>query len=268
MGRRPKGECPVLEGYSRTGRINLPLVAKYVREIKSSRSQQDLSKSTTYSTSAISQILNCKLSNIEPDFVQAIWDSREENCTLAEEEFLSAFGFTKNPPAEQFDKATTENKRRSLEIQSLQTSDGTRNICQNAILVHKYPILETKINYSLNNNLDKKIIIDFSIKTQIHEEQVIEWVVKIVPNSIVEAKNFFETLFATLYVQETTSTIMRYSVVVSDRKIFKTLKGVYQDVQVDDYISIILIDNKRQAVADEFILARRNTQDNVKSIFI
>ena len=60
---------------------------------------------------------------------------------------------------------------------------------------------------------------------------------------------------------------MRYSVVVSDRKIFKTLKGVYQDVQVDDYISIILIDNKRQTVADEFIMPRRNTQDDAQSIF-
>ena len=139
---------------------------------------------------------------------------------------------------------------------------------QNDLLAHKYPILETKINYSLKNNLDKKIIIDFSIRTQIPEEQVIEWVVKIVPNSIMEAKGFFETLFATLYVQEATSTIMRYSVVVFDRKIFKTLKGVYQDVQVDDYISTILIDSKRFAVANEFIMPRRNAQDNVQSIFI
>lgn len=268
MGRRAQGECPILDGYSRTGTINLPLVAKYSREIKGSRSQQDLSRDTTYSTSAISQILNCKLKNIEPSFVQALWDSREKNCSITEEEFLAAFGFTKNPSAEQSDESTTEYKRRSLEIQPLQTYDNTRNIYQNALLAHKYPILETNINYPLDNRLDKKITIDFSIKTQIPEEQVIEWVVKIVPNSIVEAKNFFETLFATLYVQETTSTIMRYSVVVSDRKIFKTLTGVYQDVHVDDYISIILIDNKRQAVVDEFILARRNTQDNVKSIFI
>ena len=62
--------------------------------------------------------------------------------------------------------------------------------------------------------------------------------------------------------------MMRYSVVVFDRKVFKALKGVYQDVHVDDYISVILIDNKRQAVTDEFIIPRRNTQDNVKSIFV
>ena len=160
-----------------------------------------------------------------------------------------------------------EYQRRNLRFHEEPISYNIRNIFQNALLAYKYPILETKINYPLNNNLDKKIIIDFSIKTQIPEEQIIEWVVKIVPNSIVEAKSFFETLFATLYVQETTSTIRQYSVVVSDRKIFKTLKGVYQDVQVDDYISIILIDNKRQAVSDEFIMPRRNIQDNVQSIF-
>ena len=158
--------------------------------------------------------------------------------------------------------------RNSSGFQESKLAYSTRNIFQNALLAHKYPILETKINYPLNNNLDKKILINFSIQTQIPKEQVIEWVVKIVPNSIVEAKNFFETLFATLYVQETTSTVMRYSMVVSDRKIFKTLKGVYQHATVNDYISIILIDNKRQAVADEFIITRRNTQDNVKSIFI
>lgn len=268
MGRRAQGECPILNGYSRTGTINLPLVAKYVREIKGSRSQNVLSRDTTYSTSAISQILNCKLKNIEPGFTQALWDNRGKNCPITKEEFLRAFGFTKNYSAEQSDESPTEHKQPNLEIQSLQISNGTRNSFLNALLTHKYPILETQLNYSLNNNLDKKIIIDFSIRTHIHEEQVIEWVVKIVPNSIVEAKSFFETLFATLYVQETTSTVMRYSMVVSDRKIFKTLKGVYQHATVNDYISIILIDNKRQAVADEFIIPRRNTQDNVKSIFI
>ena len=160
-----------------------------------------------------------------------------------------------------------EYSRRSLGVQEPQFAYSTRNICQNALLAHKYPILETKINYPLDNNLDKKIIIDFSIHTKTLEEQVIEWIVKIVPNSIVEARNFFETLFATLYVQDSDSTIMRYSVVITDRKVFRTLKEVYQHVTVDDYISIILIDNKRQVVADEFIMPRRNTQNDVKSLF-
>ena len=160
-----------------------------------------------------------------------------------------------------------EYHRRKLVFQESQISYNTRNICQNALLAHKYPILETKINYPLDNNLDKKIIIDFSIHTKTPEEQAIEWIVKIVPNSIAEARIFFETLFATLYVQDSDSTIMRYSVVTTDRKVFRTLKEVYQHVTVDDYISIILIDNKRQAVADEFIMPSRNTQDDVKSIF-
>ncbi len=136
--------------------------------------------------------------------------------------------------------------RNSSGFQESKFAYSTRNIFQNALLTHKYPILETQLNYSLNNNLDKKIIIDFSIRTHIPEEQVIEWVVKIVQNSIVEAKSFFEILFAALYVQETTYTVMRYSIVVSDRKIFKILKGVYQHATVNDYISIILIDNIRR----------------------
>lgn len=268
MGRRNKGDCPLFKDYTRTGNINFALFAKLTKIIKGNRSQKNFALTCDYSAGAISQLLNGKMKNIELDFAQAIWDSREENCPVTEEEFLEAFGFTKKPSVEQPDESFSEYKRQSLEIQPLQTSDGTRNIFQNALLAHKYPILETKINYPLNNNLDKKILINFSIQTQIPKEQVIEWVVKIVPNSIVEAKSFFETLFAALYVQETTSTVMRYSMVVSDRKIFKILKGVYQHATVNDYISIILIDNKRQAVADEFIITRRNTQDNVKSIFI
>ena len=35
---------------------------------------------------------------------------------------------------------------------------------------------------------------------------------------------------------------MRYSVVVFDRKVFRTMKEAYQHVTIDDYISIILID--------------------------
>ena len=267
MGRHFKGDCPLFNGYSRTGNINIPLFAKLAKKIKGNRSQKNFALACDYSTSGISQLLNGKMKNIELDFAQAIWDSREENCPVSEEEFLAAFGFTKNLSAEQSDESFSKYKRQSLEIQPLQTSDSNRNICQNALLAHKYPILETKINYLLDNNLDKKIIIDFSIQTKTLEEKVIEWIVKIVPNSITDARNFFDNLFAILYVQGSGATIMRYSVVVSDRKIFKTLKGVYQDVQVDDYISIILIDNKRQAVADEFIMPRRNTQDDVQSIF-
>ena len=267
MGRRIKCDCPILDGYSRTGNINFTLVAEYIRKIKGSRSQKDLSKDTTYSTSAISQILNCKLSNIEPDFMQALWDNREKNCSITEEEFLGAFGFTRNYSVEQSDESSTEHKRRSLEILPRHAVESTRNIFQNALLTHKYPILGMDINYPLANNLDKKITIDFCIQTKIINEQVIEWAVKIVPNSIPEIRNFFETLFARLYVQETNSMTMRYSVVVSDLKVFKKMKEGYQHVTVDDYISIILIDNNRQAIADEFIMARRNTQDDVQSIF-
>ena len=266
MGRRIKCDCPILDGYSRTKSINLTLVAEYVQKIKGSRSQKDLSRCTTYSTSAISQILNCKLSNIEPDFVQALWDNREENCPITKEEFLGAFGFTRNYSVAPSDKSFTEHTRHSLELLSLHTADNTRNIFQNALLTHKYPILGTGINCPLDNNLDKKITINFCIQTKIISEHVIEWAVKIAPNSIAETRTFFETLFAILYVQETNPT-MRYSMVVSDLKVFNKMKEVYQHVTVDDYISIVLIDNKRRAIADEFIMPRRNTQDDVQSIF-
>ena len=56
--------------------MNRTLASKITREIIGSRSQNDFAKMCSYSTSAISQLLNGKLKNIEPDFAQAIWDNR------------------------------------------------------------------------------------------------------------------------------------------------------------------------------------------------
>lgn len=266
MGRKPKKPCPLLENYTRTKNIDTVRFLKFSREIQGRRSQKEFALACGYSTSGISQLLNGKL-KIEPEFAQAIWDSRNSDCPVTEEEYLDALGFTKNSSTEQSDEQLAEHKRRNLENHSIQTSDTARNILQNALLSHKYPVLDTKINYPLKNNLDKKIIIDFSIQTKLPEEQIIEWVVVAESNSIVEAKSLLEILFAALYVKEPNSIITRYSLVTFDRKVFKTMKGVYQDVPVDDYISTILIDNKRLVVADEFIMPRRNAQDNSKSIF-
>lgn len=141
-----------------------------------------------------------------------------------------------------------------------------RNIVINAVLAKKYPILDTAMTYFLSNNIDEKISMDFLIKTQNSEAKDIELTFKFLPNSIFEVKDFFKILFASLYTANSNSPSMRYSAVISDRKIFKTLKGVYGNVTVDDYISVILIDDKRQVVADEFIMPTKGESNFTESI--
>lgn len=141
-----------------------------------------------------------------------------------------------------------------------------RNILINALLAKKYPILDIATNYFLKNNIDEKISMDFFIKTQNIEAQNIELAFKFLPNSIFEIKNFFKSLFASLYTTHSNSPSMRYSAVIFDRKIFRTLKGVYSNVTVTDYISIILIDDNRQTIADEFIMPTKGESNFTESI--
>lgn len=269
MARRKKSNItpPLFQGCKKIGQKNMSKILEKALKIKGIRSQKLIAKIWGYSESRVSQLLSGKAGNIELDFAQAIWDSRDEDCEVTEEEFLEAFGYTKNLDDNQLYESNQEHLNRTSESPESKNLN-TRNIVLNAVLAKKYPILDTAMTYFLSNNIDEKISMDFFIKTQNAEAKKIELAFKFLPNSIFEVKDFFKILFASLYTANSSSPSMRYSAVVSDRKIFKTLKGAYQDVTVDDYISVILIDEKRQVVADEFIMPRKKTQDDIQSIFI
>ena len=155
--------------------------------------------------------------------------------------------------------------RGKLKIQEM-LNYNIRNILINELLAKKYPILDTATNYFLKNTIDEKIPMDFLVKTQTTESQNIELAFKFLPNSIFEVKDFFKSLFASLYTMNSNFPSMRYSAVISDRKVFKTLRGVYCNVTVDNYISVILIDDKRQAIADEFIMPTKGESNFTESI--
>lgn len=178
---------------------------------------------------------------------------------------MEAFGYAKNFGDNQIYESAQEIVNHHLE--NLDSKNlNIRNILQNALLAKKYPILDIATNYFLKNNIDEKISMDFFIKTQNIEAPNIELAFKFLPNSIFEIKNFFKSLFASLYTTHSNSPSMRYSAVISDRKIFRTLKGVYSNVTVTDYISIILIDDNRQTIADEFIMPTKGESNFTKSI--
>lgn len=267
MSRRSKTKCSFRKSQRN---MNPPHASEVTRKIMGGRSQKQISNTTGYSTSAISQLLNCKFNNVEPAFAQAIWDSREENCSVTEEEFLEAFGMTRITPADAENILPTEQGRIIKSFTNSSDDEITfiaTSIIHKNLLNKQYPILGTFENYPLENNLSKKIKASFFIKTEISEAQI-EWIMEVLPASLINAEKFLELLFAMLYVQSEKLPKLRYSVILFDRKIFNSLKEVYKNVTVDDYVSVILLDNKRFAVADEFIMPRRNTQDNVQSIFI
>ena len=267
MGRRKKGEVPppLFQKCRQVGKINMPKVVEKTRKIQGHRSQKLLAKIWGYSESRVSQLLSGQAISIELDFAQAIWDSREEDCEVTEGEFLEAFGYAKNFGDNQIYESTQETLNHHLE--NLDSKNlNIRNILQNALLAKKYPILDITTNYFLENNIDEKIPMDFLVKTQTTEAQNIELAFKFLPNSIFEVKDFFKSLFASLYTTHSNSPSMKYSAVISDRKVFKTLKGVYGNVTVDDYISVILINDKRQAIADEFIMPTKGESNFTESI--
>lgn len=246
--------------------MNRTLASKITREIIGSRSQNCFAKGCSYSTSAISQLLNGKLQNIEPDFAQAIWDNREQNCSVTEEEFLEAFGMIKDIAPEPVDDFREHSRKSSENHKDVKTIFLAISIIQKTLLGNQYPILGTIERFLLKSNLAKTIKFDFLIKTEISRAKI-EWAMEIVPTSLTKAEDFFELLFATLYVQSEKLSELRYSAITFDHRIFNLIKEVYKNVTVDDYISVILLDNKEFTVADEFVMARKNAQNNVQSIF-
>ena len=267
MGRRKKGEVPppLFQKCRQVGKINMPKVVEKTRKIQGHRSQKLLAKIWGYSESRVSQLLSGQAISIELEFAQAIWNSREQDCEVTEEEFLKAFGYTKNLEDNQTYESNPEQLNRNSESLEFQSLD-IRNIIQNTILGKKYPILDITTNYCLENNIDEKIPMDFLVKTQTPDIKDIELAFKFLPTSIFEVKDFFKSLFASLYTMNSNSPSMRYSAVISDRKVFKTLRGVYGNVTVDNYISVILIDDKRQVIADEFIMPTKGESNFTESI--
>lgn len=248
--------------------MNRTLASKITREIIGSRSQNYFAKECSYSTSAISQLVNGKLQNIEPDFAQAIWDNREQNCSVTEEEFLEAFGMIKDIAPEPVDDFREHSRRdkSSENHKDVKTIFLAISIIQKTLLGNQYPILGTIEHFLLKSNLAKTTKFDFLIKTEISRAKI-EWAMEIVPTSLTKTEDFFELLFATLYVQSEKLSELRYSAITFDHRIFNLIKEVYKNVTVDDYISVILLDNKEFTVADEFVMARKTAQDNVQSIF-
>lgn len=147
MSRRSKNKC----SFRKSQRdMNPPHASEVTRKIMGGRSQKQISNTTGYSTSAISQLLNCKFNNVEPAFAQAIWDSREENCSVTEEEFLEAFGMTRITPAD------TENILSSEQRRIEEKNFIATGIIQKIFLSKGYSILNTIENYYLEHNLGKK----------------------------------------------------------------------------------------------------------------
>ena len=248
--------------------MNRTLASKITREIIGSRSQNYFAKECSYSTSAISQLVNGKLQNIEPDFAQAIWDNREQNCSVTEEEFLEAFGMIKDIAPEPVDDFREHSRRdkSSENHKDVKTIFLAISIIQKTLLGNQYPILGTIEHFPLESNLAKTINFDFLIRTEISKAKI-EWAMEIVSTSLTKAEDFFESLFAMLYAQSEKLSKLRFSAITFDCRIFNLIREVYKNVTVDDYVSFILLDNKEFTVVDEFIMPRRNTQDDVKSIF-
>ena len=169
-------------------------------------------------------------------------------------------------PVDDFRELSRRDNKSSENHKDVKTTFLAISIIQKTLLGKQYPILGTLEHFPLESNLAKTINFDFLIRTEISKAKI-EWAMEIVSTSLTKTEDFFELLFATLYVQSEKLSELRYSAITFDHRIFNLIKEVYKNVTVDDYISVILLDNKEFTVVDEFIMPRRNTQDDVKSIF-
>lgn len=253
LGRKAK-TSQGFKGFENTGNFNPDDFSKLVRQIMGSRSQKFFAKDCGYSQGTISNVLRAVQKKVEPELAEAIWKNRDANCSLTEEEFLKAYGYTKSGDLSDLDFVTDLDEGRMAE-----------NILQKTLWAKKYAIQSCEEDKEENL---KGVEFDIVIKTNAFGESDL-WRMKVLKEDTYNSvATMLEKFFSKLYTRKNIKTKLRLSIVTFNEVAFNEVKKQYSTIMVSDYISVILLDEKFQKVTDEFILTQRNERQKIESVLL
>ena len=256
MGRRPSDNLKIMSDYQKVGTVNFSSLAENVKILKGNRSQLEFAKDCGCSQGTISNLLNGKQKNIEAGLIERLWFSKPEKCTLTLEEFTKSCGYSKIVP-EINDSAMVE-----------KTEKNFVKLIQDTLLDRGYSVkLKKDLEY---NDSFNKFTLDAIIETDALKEHGRHWMIKVIDgedvySSIVEMLKIF---FLKLYIREDKEHKTKLSVAISDYESFYKISRQYGNIIITDYVSIILIDEKKRVIIDEFIFKQSGESKKVKSVFM
>ena len=138
-----------------------------------------------------------------------------------------------------------------------------KNICrltiQDSLLANGYSIFKVEQNQNFFNREW-----DLIIKTNAFEEDSIKnWYIEI--KSGVEVDRFLEELFSSLYLYSDSEEKNKISLVIVDPKAFYVIRNQYEDVEIVDDVSVILVDRMKFKISGEFYFKKKGESSRKQS---
>ena len=269
MGRRPK---TILSDKYTVSKPNLEKVSEYISKfIGKGRSASEFANVCGCTPATISNIKNGRQNKITPELAMALWQNRDLDCDISEEEFFRACGLTLKDSAE-----IAENYEMPVADYSYKASKRdndkllylVRIIIQDCLLNKKFSIEKVFNGYMAEDCFKNKLLFEILIASNALEQHGYRWAIKIMSDStdytIIE--HFLEKLFAKICAQKNDAEKIKFSIVIFNEKIFNYVKKECNEIYLPSYVSLILIDKNKQIIKEEYILNFKNADDRVESV--
>ena len=255
LGRKAK-TSQGFRGFENTGNFNPDDFSKLVRQIMGSRSQKVFAEDCGYSQGTISNVLRAVQKKVEPELAEAIWKNRDANCSVTEEEFLGAYGYTRNGDSSDLNF-----------VEDFSVKSIVENILQKTFWAKKYSIQSCEESKDIEKL--EEVEFDIIIETNAFGNKGDLWRIKILKDDTCNSiSRMLEKFFSKLYTRKNIKTKLRLSVVTFNEVAFDEIRKKYANVRVSDYISVLLLDDKFSKIIDEFILVQRNERQKIESVLV
>lgn len=271
MGRRPKTS---LSDKYIVSKPNLEKASEYLNKlIGKGRSASEFANTCGCTPATISNIKNGRQNKITPELAMALWQNRDLDCDITEEEFFQACGLTLKDSAEtinEYENTIADYTYRGNNRDNEKLNYLVRIIIQDRLLSKKFSIEKVFNGYMAEDCFKRKILFEILIASNALESYGCKWAIKVMSNSddynVVE--HFLEKLFAKICAQKSDVEKIKFSVVIFNEKIFNYLKKECQYIYLPSYVSLILINEVSQTIKDEYILNFKNSDEHVDSVLI
>ena len=180
MGRRPK---TILSDKYTVSKPNLEKVSEYLSKfIGKGRSASEYANVCGCTPATISNIKNGRQNKITPELAMALWQNRDLDCDISEEEFFRACGLTLKDSAE-----IAENYEMPVADYSYKASKRdndkllylVRIIIQDCLLNKKFSIEKVFNGYMAEDCFKNKLLFEILIASNALEQHGYRWAIKI-----------------------------------------------------------------------------------------
>lgn len=272
MGKRKKVEN-VFPGYVRVGLPNRPKLTEFIKAAQGNRTLTQFANECGFSVPTLGRAINEYEKPVSEELISKIFEKADPQITFTLNDLLEVYGMKFLDSSEvaidvKKQIAGTDNNS-SLEIKKLSEEKRKiyereiENICrltiQDALLANGYSIFKLEQNQKIGSR-DWDLIINTNA---FEEDGIKKWYIEI--KSGVEVDRFLEELFSSLYLYSDSEEKNKISLVIVDPKAFYVIRNEYEDVEIVDDVSVILVDRMKFKISGEFYFKKKGETSRKQS---